>query len=73
TSLGGVESLASTPFNSSHFSLTAAEREAAGIPAGMIRLSVGLEPSGPIIADLAQALDECPATENLLPHPATAS
>jgi cystathionine beta-lyase/cystathionine gamma-synthase len=73
TSLGGVESLASTPFNSSHFSLTAAEREAAGIPAGMIRLSVGLEPSGHIIADLAQALDECPATENLPPHPATAS
>src|SRR5438270_221958 len=45
TSLGGVETLASTPHNSSHFSLSVAEREAAGIPAGLIRLSVGLEPA----------------------------
>lgn len=61
TSLGGVETLASTPFNSSHFSLTPAEREEAGIPAGMIRLSVGLEPPKDLIADLTQALDGCPA------------
>jgi cystathionine beta-lyase/cystathionine gamma-synthase len=60
TSLGGVETLASTPFNSSHFSLSVAEREEAGIPAGMIRLSVGVEPAENIIADLAQALDACP-------------
>jgi cystathionine beta-lyase/cystathionine gamma-synthase len=57
TSLGGVETLASTPHNSSHFSLTVEEREAAGIPAGMIRLSVGLEPDEVLIADLGRALE----------------
>lgn len=57
TSLGGVETLASTPHNSSHFSLTVAEREAAGIPAGMIRLSLGLEPAELLVADVRRALD----------------
>ena len=57
TSLGGVETLASTPHNSSHFSLTVKEREAVGIPAGMIRLSVGLEPAEVITGDIRQALD----------------
>lgn len=57
TSLGGVETLASTPHNSSHFSLTVQEREAAGISAGMIRLSIGLEAPDRITADIRQALD----------------
>ena len=57
TSLGGVETLASTPHNSSHFSLSVAEREAAGIPAGLIRLSVGLEPADRLIGDIRRALD----------------
>ena len=58
TSLGGVETLASTPHNSSHFSLTVAEREAVGIPAGMIRLSIGLEPAEVLEADIRRALDK---------------
>ena len=57
TSLGGVESLASTPFNSSHFSLSAAERAAAGIEPGTLRLSVGLEDPDELLADVAAALD----------------
>lgn len=57
TSLGGVETLVSTPFNSSHFSLTPAEREAARIDDGMIRISCGVEPAADLIADFAQALD----------------
>ena len=57
TSLGGVETLASTPHNSSHFSLSVAEREAAGIPAGMIRLSIGLEAADALTSDIRQALD----------------
>ena len=57
TSLGGVESLASTPFNSSHFSLSAADRAAAGIGPGTLRLSVGLEDPDALLADLAAALD----------------
>lgn len=57
TSLGGVETLVSTPFNSSHFSLTPAERRAARIDDGMIRLSCGLEPVAAIVDDLISALD----------------
>jgi cystathionine beta-lyase/cystathionine gamma-synthase len=57
TSLGGVETLVSTPFNSSHASLGADERVRAGIVPGMVRLSVGLEPVDAICADLAGALD----------------
>lgn len=57
TSLGGVESLVSTPFNSSHFSLTPEELRAARIDDGMIRLSCGLEPAEALVADLTSALD----------------
>ncbi|EWM12264.1 PLP-dependent aspartate aminotransferase family protein [Kutzneria sp. 744] len=56
TSLGGVESLVSTPFNSSHFSLTPEERVAARIDDGMIRLSCGIEDPSALISDLEQAL-----------------
>ncbi|NUR24494.1 MAG: aminotransferase class I/II-fold pyridoxal phosphate-dependent enzyme [Kribbellaceae bacterium] len=58
TSLGGVESLVSTPFNSSHFSLTRDERIAARIDDGMIRVSCGVEPADFLIADFLQALDK---------------
>ena len=57
TSLGGVETLVSTPFNSSHFSLSPEERRAAGIDDGMIRISCGLEPADALIADFTRALD----------------
>ena len=57
TSLGGVETLVSTPVNSSHFSLTPEERRAARIDDGMIRISCGLEPAEALIADFARALD----------------
>jgi cystathionine beta-lyase/cystathionine gamma-synthase len=60
TSLGGVETLVSTPFNSSHFSLTPAERRAALIDDGMIRVSCGVEPSDVLIADFSRALDQEP-------------
>jgi cystathionine beta-lyase/cystathionine gamma-synthase len=58
TSLGGVETLVSAPFNSSHFSLTDEERVAAGIDAGMVRLSIGLEDPDALIRDLRTALEE---------------
>jgi cystathionine beta-lyase/cystathionine gamma-synthase len=57
TSLGGVETLVSTPFNSSHFSLTGDERRAARIDDGMVRISCGLEPAKALIADFVRALD----------------
>ncbi|KGN30211.1 cystathionine gamma-synthase [Knoellia sinensis KCTC 19936] len=56
TSLGGVESLASVPFNSSHFNMTPQERLDAGIPPGLLRLSVGLEGADVLVDDLRQAI-----------------
>lgn len=56
TSLGGVETLVSTPFNSSHFSLDEQELAAARIDPGMIRFSCGLEDAEALVADVEQAL-----------------
>jgi cystathionine beta-lyase/cystathionine gamma-synthase len=58
TSLGGVETLASAPHNTSHLGLSAGERAAAGILPGTIRLSVGLEDVDDLIADIRSALSK---------------
>lgn len=55
-SLGGVESLAGHPASMTHASIPKEEREKTGITDGLIRLSVGIEDSEDLIADLAQAL-----------------
>jgi cystathionine beta-lyase/cystathionine gamma-synthase len=55
-SLGGVESLASLPALMSHTQLDAAGLEAAGIPDGLVRLSVGVEDDADLWSDLEQAL-----------------
>ncbi|MGQ0732704.1 MAG: trans-sulfuration enzyme family protein [Acidobacteriota bacterium] len=55
-SLGGVESLCSLPILTSQYGLTDAELERAGVTRGMMRLSIGLEDSDDLIADLRQAL-----------------
>jgi methionine-gamma-lyase len=55
-SLGGAESLITHPASMIHSRQTDAEREAAGISPGLIRLSVGLEDPDDIIADLDQAI-----------------
>jgi cystathionine beta-lyase/cystathionine gamma-synthase len=55
-SLGGVETLATRPAATSHASMSAEERAAAGIPDGLIRLAVGIESAADLIADLEQAL-----------------
>jgi cystathionine beta-lyase/cystathionine gamma-synthase len=60
TSLGGTESLISAPPTSSHIYMSADERAAIGIPAGMLRLSVGLEPADALIADFHRALAATP-------------
>jgi cystathionine beta-lyase/cystathionine gamma-synthase len=56
TSLGGVGSLASVPFNSSHFNMTPQQRLEAGILPGMLRLSIGLEGEQALFDDLRRAL-----------------
>ena len=45
------------PATSTHRQLTDAQLEEAGIPAGLIRISCGLEDSADLIADIAQALE----------------
>ena len=57
TSLGGVESLISLPFNSSHSGYTARQRQGLGIRPGLVRLSVGIEAPEDLIDDLDAALD----------------
>ena len=55
-SLGGVESLVGHPFTMSHSSIPEERRKALGIGWGLVRLSVGIEDSADLIADLEQAL-----------------
>ena len=45
------------PASSTHRQMTDEQLEAAGVPADMIRLSVGLEDAGDLIDDISQALD----------------
>lgn len=55
-SLGGVESLAAIPATMTHAAMTAQARRDAGVSDGLVRLSVGLEAPGDLIADLTGAL-----------------
>jgi cystathionine gamma-lyase len=55
-SLGGVESLAGYPATMSHSAMPAEQRRAAGISDSLIRLSVGIEDAGDLVADLDAAL-----------------
>ena len=56
TSLGGIVTGISHPASTSHRQLTEDELTAAGVPAGLLRLAVGAEDAGDLIADLAAAL-----------------
>jgi cystathionine beta-lyase/cystathionine gamma-synthase len=55
-SLGGVESLVSMPVLTSQWGHTDTQLRDAGVTRGMLRLSVGLEDTADLIADLDQAL-----------------
>ena len=57
-SLGGVETLISHPATMTHASVDAGKRERLGITDGLVRISVGLEDTDDIIADLDQALKQ---------------
>lgn len=57
-SLGGVETLISHPATMTHASVVAEKRERLGITDGMVRISVGIEDTDDIIADLDQALEK---------------
>jgi cystathionine beta-lyase/cystathionine gamma-synthase len=57
SSLGGVESLASVPVQTSHVHLSAVERAAAGIDDRLVRLSLGIEDTDDLVRDITGALD----------------
>lgn len=58
-SLGGVESLVAHPATMTHLDMGADARAIAGIGDGLLRLSVGLEAEGDLLAALDQALAAC--------------
>ena len=55
--LGDAKSIATHPATTTHQRLPQDQKDALGITPGLIRLSVGLEDAGDLIADLEQALD----------------
>jgi cystathionine beta-lyase/cystathionine gamma-synthase len=59
-SLGAVESLISHPATMTHASVLPETRNRLGITDGLVRVSVGLEDTDDIIADLDQALGRIP-------------
>ncbi len=56
--IGDSKSIITHPASTTHQQLSAQELIDAGVPAGLIRLSVGLEDAGDLIADLKQALGQ---------------
>ncbi|MFQ5614806.1 MAG: trans-sulfuration enzyme family protein, partial [Anaerolineae bacterium] len=65
-SLGGVESLVEQVALVSYYELSSEERAEIGISDSLVRLAVGIEDAGDLIADLAQALDKAFGTQTLL-------
>jgi len=57
-SLGGVETLISHPATMTHASVDEAKRQRLGITDGLVRISVGIEDTDDIIADLDQAMGQ---------------
>jgi cystathionine beta-lyase/cystathionine gamma-synthase len=57
-SLGGVETLICHPATMTHASVAPEVRERLGITEGLVRISVGIEDTDDIIADVDQALDK---------------
>lgn len=57
TSLGGIETLVQPVALMTHASLAQAERDAAGVSDGLVRVSVGIEDIGDICTDIYDAFD----------------
>jgi len=55
-SLGGPETLICHPATSTHVSMSPEDQQSAGINDGLLRLSIGLEDTSDVIADLQHAL-----------------
>jgi len=55
--LGAVETTVGVPRTTSHVESSPEQREAMGIPEGLVRYSAGIEDADDLIADLSQALE----------------
>ncbi len=66
-SLGGVESLIAHPSSMTHAGMDEAARQRAGIGEGLLRVSVGIEDAGDLVADLSAGLERA-ATAQPAPH-----
>jgi cystathionine gamma-synthase len=64
-SLGGVESLVAHPATMTHAAMDAQARRVAGIGDGLLRLSVGIEATEDLAADLAAALERAAAVADM--------
>ena len=64
-SLGGVESLIAHPATMTHAAMTADARAKAGISDGLLRLSIGIESTDDLVADLEQALSRAERAADL--------
>ena len=62
-SLGGVESLISHPASMTHAGMDESARLRAGIGAGLLRVSVGIEDPADLVADLAAGLERAARVE----------
>jgi cystathionine gamma-synthase len=63
-SLGGVESLIAHPATMTHAAMTPEARAKAGISDGLLRLSVGIELTEDLVADLQAGLARARAVTN---------
>jgi O-succinylhomoserine sulfhydrylase len=61
--LGDTRTIVTHPASTTHSKLTEEERQRVGIVPGLVRISVGLEHIGDIIADVAQALERSRGVE----------
>jgi cystathionine gamma-synthase len=66
-SLGGVESLIAHPASMSHAGMDESARARAGIGAGLLRVSVGIEDQADLLADLGAGLERA-AKVQPVPH-----
>ncbi|WP_295534611.1 O-succinylhomoserine sulfhydrylase [uncultured Pseudacidovorax sp.] len=61
TNLGDTKTMCAHPASTSHGRLTEAQRQAAGVGQGLIRVAVGLEHTDDVAADLDRGLSTLPA------------
>jgi len=66
-SLGGVESLISHPASMTHAGMEESARLKAGIGPGLLRVSVGIEDAGDLVADIAAGLERAAGVARAAP------